>query len=561
MSDTSPVLGLPLIQPAQAQKHVTHNEALRVLDVLVQAAVATRGLNVPPAVPVAGERHIVGLAPTGLWAGQPGRIAVWEATGWYFLTPQEGWAAHVVAEDAAVAFVDGVWVGPAERALRVLRLGVGTDADVTNRLAVVSPATLLNHAGAGHQVKVNKATAGDTASLLFQTGFSGRAEMGTTGSDNFTVKVSADGSLFRDGLVVAGATGVVGLPSGALLPDGAAGTPALAFSGDGDTGVFRVGADQMGFATNGVQRLALSTTALTSAVPVLAPAGGAAVPSLGFAGDADTGLFSATADAIGLSFGGVERARWTTTGLRVGPAGTNPGVALDFRGANATESTVNLHRSSDDSGGGTVRLRKSRGTVAAPTVPLANDILGTSAFSGIETGTTYVDAATIVAVAEADFASGSTPARMSMRTAGAGSTTLNERMRIDANGVQVFGRLTVNSAVAYATSVTIADDAVATVTPGRTGGFLMMTSGGGVGTTVTNESASAQIFFDCGSSSPAISKGTGFASIGSLVDVVTTDLTGTSGTDGRVTVSARNNGTLKIENRLGASTTFNLWVQ
>ncbi len=35
MSDNSPRLDLPDIQAAQAQKHVTHNEALRVLDVLV----------------------------------------------------------------------------------------------------------------------------------------------------------------------------------------------------------------------------------------------------------------------------------------------------------------------------------------------------------------------------------------------------------------------------------------------------------------------------------------------------------------------------------------------
>lgn len=35
MSDTSPTLHLPLIQPSQAQKHVTHNEAIMALDHLV----------------------------------------------------------------------------------------------------------------------------------------------------------------------------------------------------------------------------------------------------------------------------------------------------------------------------------------------------------------------------------------------------------------------------------------------------------------------------------------------------------------------------------------------
>jgi hypothetical protein len=36
MPDTSHALSLPLIQPSQAQKHVTHNEALRILDAVVQ---------------------------------------------------------------------------------------------------------------------------------------------------------------------------------------------------------------------------------------------------------------------------------------------------------------------------------------------------------------------------------------------------------------------------------------------------------------------------------------------------------------------------------------------
>ncbi len=40
MSENSPLLDLPLIQPAQAQKHVTHNEALERLDVLALRFVA-----------------------------------------------------------------------------------------------------------------------------------------------------------------------------------------------------------------------------------------------------------------------------------------------------------------------------------------------------------------------------------------------------------------------------------------------------------------------------------------------------------------------------------------
>lgn len=35
MTDTSLILGLPLIQPSQAQKHVTHNEALQLMEAVV----------------------------------------------------------------------------------------------------------------------------------------------------------------------------------------------------------------------------------------------------------------------------------------------------------------------------------------------------------------------------------------------------------------------------------------------------------------------------------------------------------------------------------------------
>lgn len=55
-SDHSPVLSLPYIQPAQAQKHVTHNEALRLLDLVVQLAVTSRAVSAPPASPNVGQR-------------------------------------------------------------------------------------------------------------------------------------------------------------------------------------------------------------------------------------------------------------------------------------------------------------------------------------------------------------------------------------------------------------------------------------------------------------------------------------------------------------------------
>lgn len=214
MSDSSLVLSLPYIQPAQAQKHVTHNEAIRALDMMVQPTVQEMGRTTPPETPALGARYGVGPGASDAWAGQDGAIALWEITGWRFLAPQAGWSTR--ATDTLIEWVfDGsAWVVPQTTASQ---LGINATADATNRLSVSAPATLLTHEGAGHQVKINKASAADTASLLYQTNWSGRAEMGTTGSDDFAIKVSADGSTWFTGLEVASDTGVVRFPSGARL--------------------------------------------------------------------------------------------------------------------------------------------------------------------------------------------------------------------------------------------------------------------------------------------------------------------------------------------------------
>ncbi len=212
MPDETTILSLPLILPAQAQKHVTHNEALVKLDLMVQLAVINRNLTTPPALPTIGDRHIVAVGATGPWVGQSGRIALFTEAGWQFTQPLAGWQSYVMAE-SQMAFFNGLtWIALSDGPFTVGRLGVSATPDATNRLAVSAPATLLNHAGSGHQLKLNKAALGDTASLLFQTSFGGRAEMGTAGSDDFSVKVSADGSVWSVALVSDAASGEVTLP-------------------------------------------------------------------------------------------------------------------------------------------------------------------------------------------------------------------------------------------------------------------------------------------------------------------------------------------------------------
>lgn len=201
MSDLAANLALPYLAPSQAQKHVTHNEAFQILDAVAQLVVVARDLSMPPGAPETGARYIVVAAATGDWAGHEVEVALWSGTGWIFLVPQTGWRAWDVAAQVEVAFYDGLWQ-VAAGSDTPSQLGINATADAVDRLAVSAPATLLNHEGAGHQLKVNKATAGDTASLLFQAGFSGRAETGLAGNDAWSIKVSADGATWTDALTV-----------------------------------------------------------------------------------------------------------------------------------------------------------------------------------------------------------------------------------------------------------------------------------------------------------------------------------------------------------------------
>lgn len=333
--DLTPNLKLPYILAAQAQKHVTHNEAIRALDALLQLTALDRGLAAPPGSPADGDRYIVAAGASGAWAGKTAHIAAFQDGAWAFYPPEEGWVAWVADEDIAVVFDGSGWTalgggggggglanvvedttpqlggqldvngfalgdgtlellkfsetasavnevtianaatagnptisatgddtnitlalaGKGTGGVRGAVLGVNANADTTNRLSVSSAAALFNHAGAGHQVKVNKSGAGDTASFLFQTGFSGRAEIGTTGDDDFHFKVSPDGSAYVEALILNKTMGAITHKAGArstfahdatnagvnLIP--AAGDPSAPSNGDlwynSSTGKFR----------------------------------------------------------------------------------------------------------------------------------------------------------------------------------------------------------------------------------------------------------------------------------------------------------------------------------
>lgn len=202
MPDTTPNLALPFILPAQAQKHVTHNEALQRLDALVQLVVAGNATS-PPADPEEGEIHWVAAPETDLWTGHAGQLALFQDGVWVFMTPKIGWHALFLDEQRLRIFDGTDWIVPPLVAeARFERLGIAADADGHNRLSLASPATLLNHAGDNHRLTINKAATPDTASLIFQSNWQGRAEMGLAGEDRFSLKVNGDMTGWRQAMSV-----------------------------------------------------------------------------------------------------------------------------------------------------------------------------------------------------------------------------------------------------------------------------------------------------------------------------------------------------------------------
>lgn len=108
MADTNRLV-LPLLAAAQAQKHVTVNEALKLLDAIVQAGVIDKDLTSPPGSPSEGDIYIVGGSATGAWAGQDDDLAIYQDGAWVFVTPLSGWIAWVNDETTLYVYNSGSW--------------------------------------------------------------------------------------------------------------------------------------------------------------------------------------------------------------------------------------------------------------------------------------------------------------------------------------------------------------------------------------------------------------------------------------------------------------------
>jgi hypothetical protein len=217
MSSThSARLTLPYVAAGQLQKHVTVNEALARLDTLAQLSVISRTTGVEPdsvdsvdspdsVDSVAeGDLYILPAEAVGqFWSDwNTGDLVRAESGGWVRVPVPVGAVALVQDREELVVREAGGWNPILSRGQHqnLTRLGINTEADAANPFAAkVNKAlwTAQPEADGGDgdlRITLNKDTPTDVLSLLFQSGYGGRAEFGLIGDDDLVLKVSADGA-------------------------------------------------------------------------------------------------------------------------------------------------------------------------------------------------------------------------------------------------------------------------------------------------------------------------------------------------------------------------------
>lgn len=196
MAETSPRLLLPWLQAAQAQKHVTHNEALRRLDGLVNLTVEDRSRSAPPANPVEGAAYLVAAGASGVWAGWSGDIALWSDGAWLRLPARPGWRVWVLAEEVMLIRLSAGWV-TLDAAMGLLVRGGSTDLaegalGSTTRAAVIE-ASVAGLSGSG----VTTGLTIPAGALVI--GVSARVTTAITGATGFALGTAAEPSAFGAG--------------------------------------------------------------------------------------------------------------------------------------------------------------------------------------------------------------------------------------------------------------------------------------------------------------------------------------------------------------------------
>ena len=192
MSEESTRWKLPYILANQAQKHITHNEAIRLLDALIGCSVISRSVSSPPGSPSDADLYIVGSGADGAWTDWDLNIAYYIDGAWMKIVPLEGMRAWVEDEGALAVYEDGDWTAYA----------LGTEA-------VISRGAARSENRFGVAEELISGLSGATASSSFEIpngsivfGVSSRVVSAITGATSFDRGVSGEAGKFGSNLGV-----------------------------------------------------------------------------------------------------------------------------------------------------------------------------------------------------------------------------------------------------------------------------------------------------------------------------------------------------------------------
>jgi hypothetical protein len=140
---------LPYLAVAQAQKEITHNEAVLAMDALLHPVVEGE-INTPPTITAGlqqGKCWLIGQSPTGIWQGKPGQIAYWTGSSWRYFPPVDGMRVRNNNLMVDQIWASGTWRTPAT----ISNPTGGTVIDIEARAILASLLSLLRTMGMAGQ--------------------------------------------------------------------------------------------------------------------------------------------------------------------------------------------------------------------------------------------------------------------------------------------------------------------------------------------------------------------------------------------------------------------------
>lgn len=112
MQFSTPHHALPLLASGQAQKEITHNEALIIIDALLAGTIESAALTEPPSTIAVGQMWLVAANAGGVWSGQSGRLALMSEGGWRYIDPPVGSRFYDRNRSAFICLRENGWVHP-----------------------------------------------------------------------------------------------------------------------------------------------------------------------------------------------------------------------------------------------------------------------------------------------------------------------------------------------------------------------------------------------------------------------------------------------------------------